>query len=368
VLGLNMTGCLLARVFNRDIQFWDHADILAKNPGLKATLDGKKLPITVSVRTNGSSSTSSITKYLFDTCPGQWPTEKVSKKIEWGFDWMKDGGVKGVEGSSQMTAAINGKAGTIGYIDAGHGHAQGLIEIELENKDGKYLSSKEAMDSGGIAAAAAELPDDFSKSFADVTFINKPGPKTWPIVAMSYIYVREDLADLGAHSNSLGLLRAFLTSLYDDDVISLCDEFGFARIPADARTKALDIIQTKLKYPANTIEFIFENSTVTQVGTGQGPFVISKKISRYAHIVADAQTKSIKILDEKTNKIEENVARLEKEENTTTPTSTPPMSQGRDHTHDDNSKLNAALALGSISIALWSLTFFVIAAKKLCGL
>lgn len=57
---LNLTGCLLARIFARKITTWDHEDIKAKNPNL--ILDPESVDITVVHRVKGSSSTDSITK------------------------------------------------------------------------------------------------------------------------------------------------------------------------------------------------------------------------------------------------------------------------------------------------------------------
>ena len=37
---LNLTSCLLARIFKREITSWDHEDILAENEGLKANPTG----------------------------------------------------------------------------------------------------------------------------------------------------------------------------------------------------------------------------------------------------------------------------------------------------------------------------------------
>ena len=61
VRGLNMTGCLLARIFKRNITIWDHPDILALNEGLPHLLTQRNYPITVAHRVLGSSSTAGIT-------------------------------------------------------------------------------------------------------------------------------------------------------------------------------------------------------------------------------------------------------------------------------------------------------------------
>ena len=64
--GLNMTGCLIARVFSRKITDWLDPEITKSNPNLKKLI-GKnakngKFPITVIRRRLGSSSTKSITQ------------------------------------------------------------------------------------------------------------------------------------------------------------------------------------------------------------------------------------------------------------------------------------------------------------------
>lgn len=84
--GLNMTACLLARIFDGDIKTWDHDDIAEINPGLDVPQD---YPIFVGRRVLGSSSTYSITNYLYAQCPRGldnpkgWPVDKVGSEIIW---------------------------------------------------------------------------------------------------------------------------------------------------------------------------------------------------------------------------------------------------------------------------------------------
>lgn len=60
---LNMTACLLARIFNRQITTWNDEGIRQLNPNMVLVVhDGdEELPITVARRDKGSSSTDSIT-------------------------------------------------------------------------------------------------------------------------------------------------------------------------------------------------------------------------------------------------------------------------------------------------------------------
>lgn len=88
------------------------------------------------------------------------------------IEWPED--TKPCEGSGGMTECIVSVEGTIGYIDSGHGHEENLIEIELQNADGTYLSSKEASAKGGIAAAApGAVPESADADFGSVNLLNR---------------------------------------------------------------------------------------------------------------------------------------------------------------------------------------------------
>ena len=163
--GLNLTACVIARIFKRDITTWDDPDVLTLNSGLVLPSEG--YPINVAHRVHGSSSTDSVTQYLRQTCPEEWPEDMVGKEIEWPED------TQGCEGSGGMTACIRDTEGTIGYIDAGHGHDEDLQEIELQNADGNYLSSKEAKAKGGIGAAAGAVPTSADQDFGGVNLLNR---------------------------------------------------------------------------------------------------------------------------------------------------------------------------------------------------
>ena len=57
--GLNLTSCQIARIFKREILYWDDDEIKEDNPNLKVPYSN--YPIKVAHRVKGSSSTASIT-------------------------------------------------------------------------------------------------------------------------------------------------------------------------------------------------------------------------------------------------------------------------------------------------------------------
>ena len=162
---LNLSPCVLAKILNRDITDWTDPEILEENPNLSLP---SPYPINVAHRVQGSSSTKSITSYLHQVCPNDWPESLVGSTIDWKTDTV------GCEGSGGMTDCITGTPGTIGYIESGHGHSEGLQEIELKNKDGNFISSLEAAREGGIMAATdnAGLPTELDGPFYNVNLLN----------------------------------------------------------------------------------------------------------------------------------------------------------------------------------------------------
>lgn len=146
-----------------------HQDI---NPGLNVEENYK---IFVGRRVLGSSSTYSITNYLYAQCPQTddnpkgWPADQVGSTVDW------DESTNACDGSGPMTDCIVENEGAIGYIDVAHAHEEGLNEIKLRNGDGNFLTSKEA-GVEGIQEAAKDLsdaPDSADGDFSNVAFYNK---------------------------------------------------------------------------------------------------------------------------------------------------------------------------------------------------
>jgi ABC-type phosphate transport system substrate-binding protein len=163
---LNLNACTLAKIFKRDITDWTDSRIVDLNPNL--LLPSSPYPITVAHRVLGSASTAGITQYLNAACPSEWPSELVGVFVAWPADTI------GCEGSGGMVECIRDTPGSIGYIDSSHGHAEGLQELELQNRNGNYLSSKESNANGGILAAAenAGLPA-LDGDFGGVDLLNQ---------------------------------------------------------------------------------------------------------------------------------------------------------------------------------------------------
>ena len=227
---VDLDGCTLAKIFSRQIKFWDHADIKKLNPTLSIPAN---TPIKVATRTSGSSSTSLTTQYLdlmagasSTDCANAWTLGSGST-----IDWPAD--VDKVEGSSGMSGFLAKNEWSIGYVDAGHGHEKGLKEVELKNKNGKWVTSKTA-DIAAAGDAATGMPTDFSADWNGFNLMNAAGDETFPICTFSYLYIHKSMAD----SESARLLQAFATFVLSDEGQGMLSEFGFVKLSTATLAKS----------------------------------------------------------------------------------------------------------------------------------
>ena len=228
---VDLDGCTLAKIFSRQIKFWDHADIKKLNPTLNIPAN---TPIKVAPRTAGSSSTSLTTKYLdlmagasSSDCPNAWTLGSSSELENWPADVDK------VEGSSGMSGFLAKNEWSIGYVDAGHGHEKGLKEVELKNKAGKWVTSKTA-DIAAAGDAATGMPTDFSADWNGFNLMNADGDETFPICTFSYMYIHKKIQD----SESARLLQAFATFVLSDEGQGMLSEFGFVKLSTATLAKS----------------------------------------------------------------------------------------------------------------------------------
>jgi len=285
---IKLDGCLLARIFQANITTWDHPDILDQNPGLdRGAVAGAA--ITVYHRDLGSSSTAAVTGYLQKTCPEEWALGEGSKLDTWPESTVA------VQGSSNMVAALRDNPFAIGYADVGYGWNAQLEEVQLKNKDGNFLTSKEAdiPEAARIAVAQGIIPESSMRDFSGVSLLDQPGDKTFPIVLFSYIYVRQDIRYIGA---SGGVLVAMLNFLLSEDAHPYFAKHSFFPPPEEvAEVSRRGVTELTLAPDATVWEF--EKSTATRPGVGSSPYVFSGKRQSYVNYQAGLMSNRVDALE-----------------------------------------------------------------------
>jgi phosphate transport system substrate-binding protein len=186
---LRITGPVLAEVFLGEITKWNDPKLTALNPG-------KKLPdleITIVHRADGSGTTFNWTDYL-SAVSTKW-AERVGKGAAVKWPAATSVGGKGNEG---VAANVQRVKGAIGYVEYAYVKKNNLVFLQLQNRNGKYVSPDDLTFSAAAAGA-----DWFSVPGMGVSIVDQKGDAAWPISTASFIIMYKDPVDKKASAEAL---------------------------------------------------------------------------------------------------------------------------------------------------------------------
>lgn len=186
---LRITGPVMAEVFLGDIKKWNDPKLVALNPG-------KNLPdqlITVVHRADGSGTTFNWTDYL--TVVSKAWADRVGRGAAVKWPAATSVGGKGNEG---VAANVQRIKGSIGYVEYAYVKKNNLVFLQLQNKNGKYVSPDDL-----TFAAAAAGADWFSVPGMGLSIVDQRGDNTWPVTTASFIIMYKDPADKAASQEVL---------------------------------------------------------------------------------------------------------------------------------------------------------------------
>ena len=217
---LKMTGDVLAQIYLGGITKWNDPKILAINPN--KTLPN--LDITVVHRAYGSGTTNIFTDYL-STVSKSWADKVgVGSSVKWPADSSLGG--KGNEGVAANVTRIKG---SIGYVEYAYAKKNGVPYLQMQNKDGNFVSP-----SAESFAAAAAGANWFSVPGMGISLVEQPGAKSWPITAGTFIVMYKDPSNV---ENSNAALKFFKWAFKDGKQLAL--DLDYVPLP-DALTSAIE--------------------------------------------------------------------------------------------------------------------------------
>jgi phosphate transport system substrate-binding protein len=207
---LELTGPVLAEIYEGKITTWNDSKIAALNPGVK--LPSEK--ITPVYRSDGSGDTYAFTNYLSHISP-EW-SSKIGHSTQVSFP----AGIGG-KGNSGVGADITNTKGSIGYIAIAYVLANRFDYALIQNAAGKYPVPGVL----SIEAAAKTLKSIPANN--EVSIVDPPAsaPEAYPISTFTYALVPQK-------STKVSLLKPFLKW-----AITTGQEFGpkldFAPLPPE---------------------------------------------------------------------------------------------------------------------------------------
>jgi phosphate transport system substrate-binding protein len=215
---LKLDGPTLAKIFTAKVTTWDDASIAALNAG--ATLPAT--PITVCHRSDASGTTTNFSKYLASAGGPDW-TLGSGDSLAW------PAATHGADGNGGVAQCINGKTGTIGYVDLSDAKSQSLTFASIKNKVGEFVQPTLA--GASAAAGAAEVADDLIYSPIDTA-----GKGVYPITSPTWVIVTKTQTDK-AKATAVKMLLDFI--LTDGQDRSFTSSVNYAPLPKSLATKAI---------------------------------------------------------------------------------------------------------------------------------
>jgi len=225
---LRITGPILAEVFMGDIVKWNDPKLQALNPG-------KKLPdtnITVVHRADGSGTTFNWTDYL-TTVSKPW-ADRVGKGAAVKWPAASSVGGKGNEG---VAANVTRVKGAIGYVEYAYVKKNNLTFMQLQNKNGKYVSPDDL-----TFASAAVGADWFSVPGMGVSIVDQKGDNTWPVTTASFIIMYKDPVDKKASEE---VLKFFDWSFKNGKKLS--EELDYVHLPESLTNQIKSKVWSQIK-------------------------------------------------------------------------------------------------------------------------
>jgi phosphate transport system substrate-binding protein len=217
--GLKLDGATIADIFLGKVKTWDDAEIKKLNSG--ASLPATK--ISVCHRSDESGTTANFTKFLVAYSPA-WAKGPGSDKS---VKWPTGTGAKGNDG---VAACVKQTDGAVGYVEQAYALQNNFTTAAVKNKAGDYIEPSLAATS---AAAAGVTPP------ADLRFstIDAPGAKAYPIAAITFLLVYQDMCKAGMSQQKAGLVKDWL-NYAEGAGQPVARELQYAPLPDAIKSKA----------------------------------------------------------------------------------------------------------------------------------
>ncbi|HEV2520131.1 MAG TPA: phosphate ABC transporter substrate-binding protein PstS [Thermoplasmata archaeon] len=183
VVPLNLSGSVIAQIFQENITVWNNSAITALNPGSK--IPGT--PIVIEHRSDGSGTTFAFTSYL-SLESNYWKGKYgAATAINW------PAGSFGQKGSEGVAGAVASTAGAIGYDELNYAQEEGLnvASAAVQNPSGAYIVPTVA-DTQLAIASAASFPSP-TGSWQNFTVLNAAVAGAYPIATFTYLMVYTDV-------------------------------------------------------------------------------------------------------------------------------------------------------------------------------
>jgi len=217
--GLKLDGATVADVFLGKVTKWN-------DPAIAKLNDGVDLPdtdITVCHRSDESGTTKNFTQFLAAYSPAWESGPGVDKSVQWPAG-------TGAKGNDGVAGCVKQTEGSVGYVEQAYALQNDFTTAAIKNKDGQFVEP--SLDATSAAGEGAQPPADLRFSTIDA-----PGASTYPISAVTFLLVYQDMCKAGISKANATRVKAWLDYALGDGQ-KVAPELEYAPLPETIKSKA----------------------------------------------------------------------------------------------------------------------------------
>jgi phosphate transport system substrate-binding protein len=179
-VSLNLTGQVIAKIYEQKITKWNDPSIARLNPSVNLP-NQTIIPVH---RSDGSGTTYALTSYLATQDPDWSATIGIGTSVNWPTNELAGKGSSGVAG-----LVIQNKY-SIGYADSYYAFNNHLQAANIQNSAGRFVQPTVS----SFVSAASQFADILSKNVT-ASIVNAPGQDSYPIATFTYLLVWQNQND-----------------------------------------------------------------------------------------------------------------------------------------------------------------------------
>jgi phosphate transport system substrate-binding protein len=216
---LKLDGATVADIFLGKIKKWN-------DPAIAKVSGNTSLPdkdITVCHRSDESGTTKNFTQFLADYSDEWKSGPGVDKTVKWPTG-------TGAKGNDGVAGCVKQTDGAVGYVEQAYALQNNFTTAAIKNKAGQFIAP--SLDATSAAGEGAEVPEDLKFSTIDA-----PGDKTYPISAVTFLLVWQDMCKSGINATQAKLIKSWLDFALGDGQ-QVAPELQYAPLPDAIKQKA----------------------------------------------------------------------------------------------------------------------------------
>jgi phosphate transport system substrate-binding protein len=217
--GLKLDGKTAADIFLGKIKTWNDPAIAAQNSGLKLP----SANITVCHRSDESGTTKNFTEFLADYSSAWKGGPGVDKSVKWPTG-------TGAKGNDGVAGCVKQTKGSVGYVEQAYALQNKFTTAAVKNKAGNYVEP--SLQATSAAATGVTPPEDLRFST-----INATGDQAYPISAVTFLLVWQDMCKAGMQQNQAKLVKNWLGFALGDGQ-AVAPQLQYAPLPDAIKSKA----------------------------------------------------------------------------------------------------------------------------------